>query len=243
MRILNFIVIIVLTVIVSACNANGTTNKELKSEVDSVSYAVGLNMATQMRASFTEVNEELFIQGFKNGLDSANIKIELKEANGVIRAYMMKKQMADRERQQKEALAKAEIEFAEVKKAGEDFLAENKSKEGVQTTESGLQYLVLKEGNGEKPVANSRVKVHYHGTLLDGTVFDSSVEKGTPYETAVNGVIRGWIEGLQLMPVGAKYRFFVPQELAYGAFPRQGGKIRPFDALIFDVELLEIVKK
>ena len=243
MKLMKFFLAVMAIVAFSSCNTGGVTNKELKSEVDSVSYAIGLNMATQMRTSFSEVDEELFIQGFQNGLDSTNLKMEANKANSIIRSYMMKKQMAEREKQQKEALEKAEKEFADVKKAGEDFLAENKTKEGVQTTESGLQYIVLEEGTGEKPAATDRVKVHYHGTLTDGTVFDSSVDRGKPSQFGVNGVIKGWTEGLQLMPVGAKYRFFIPQELGYGAFPRQGGKIRPFDALIFDVELLEILTK
>jgi len=122
-------------------------------------------------------------------------------------------------------------------------LEDNKSKAGVKTTESGLQYIVVKEGKGEKPLATSKVKVHYHGTLIDGTVFDSSIEKNKPAEFGVNRVIKGWTEGLQLMTVGSKYKFMIPQELAYGAFPRKGGKIKPFATLIFDVELLEIVKK
>ena len=124
---------------------------------------------------------------------------------------------------------------------GEKFLEENKSKDGVKVTESGLQYIVLKEGTGEKPTAESTVKVHYHGTLTDGTVFDSSVDRGEPTEFGVGQVIRGWTEGLQLMPVGSKYKFFVPQDLGYGA--RQAGeKIKPYSTLIFEVELLEIVK-
>ena len=122
------------------------------------------------------------------------------------------------------------------------FLEVNRSKEGVQTTDSGLQYIVLKEGSGDKPKAISKVKVHYHGTSLDGTVFDSSVDKGVPSEFFVNQVIKGWTEGLQLMSVGSKYKFFIPQELAYGAFPHQGSPIKPFSALIFEVELLEIIK-
>ncbi|TYA90820.1 FKBP-type peptidyl-prolyl cis-trans isomerase, partial [Seonamhaeicola marinus] len=114
-------------------------------------------------------------------------------------------------------------------------------KEGVQTTESGLQYIVLEEGNGEKPTASDRVKVHYHGTLFDGTVFDSSVDRGEPTTFGVGQVIKGWTEGLQLMSVGSKYKFFIPQELAYG-HQQRGQHIKPFTPLVFEVELLEIVK-
>ena len=128
----------------------------------------------------------------------------------------------------------------EKNKAGNvKFLEENKSKEGVKVTASGLQYIVLKEGTGAKPTAESQVKVHYHGTLIDGTVFDSSVDRGEPAEFGVNQVIPGWTEGLQLMSVGSKYKFFIPQELGYGA--RQAGeKIKPYSTLIFEVELLEV---
>jgi FKBP-type peptidyl-prolyl cis-trans isomerase len=121
-------------------------------------------------------------------------------------------------------------------------MEENKSVSGVKITESGLQYIVMKEGSGEKPTATSKVSVHYHGTLTDGTVFDSSVDRGTPAEFGVSQVIKGWTEGLQLMNVGSKYKFFIPQELAYGATPRQGGAIKPFMPLVFEVELLGIVK-
>ncbi|MDF1518127.1 MAG: FKBP-type peptidyl-prolyl cis-trans isomerase, partial [Lutibacter sp.] len=117
-----------------------------------------------------------------------------------------------------------------------------KTANGVQVTASGLQYIILKEGKGDKPFETSTVKVHYHGTLIDGTVFDSSVDRKEPATFAVNRVIKGWTEGLQLMNVGSKFKFFIPQELAYGAFPREGGPIKPFAALIFEVELLEIKK-
>ena len=124
--------------------------------------------------------------------------------------------------------------------AGKKFLEENKLKEGVITTESGLQYEVIKMGKGAKPTATDKVKVHYHGTLTDGTVFDSSVDRGEPITFALNQVIPGWTEGVQLMPVGSKFRFYIPQELGYGA--RQAGSIPPYSTLIFEVELLGIEK-
>ncbi|MCR9173076.1 MAG: FKBP-type peptidyl-prolyl cis-trans isomerase [bacterium] len=126
------------------------------------------------------------------------------------------------------------------KEAGEKFLAENAKKPGVKVTESGLQYEVLKAGSGPKPSATSRVTVHYHGTTIDGAVFDSSVDRGEPATFGVNQVIKGWTEALQLMPKGAKYKLYIPQELAYGATPQPGGPIEPYEALIFEVELLEI---
>jgi len=124
--------------------------------------------------------------------------------------------------------------------AGENFLAENKLKEGVMTTATGLQYEVLKKGSGPMPTTMNSVKVHYHGTTMDGNVFDSSVDRGEPISFQVTGVIPGWTEALQLMPQGSKYRLYIPQELAYGAYPQPGGPIQPFSMLIFDVELLEI---
>lgn len=135
--------------------------------------------------------------------------------------------------------ARSEASYGDNKKAGEDFLAENAKREGVVTTESGLQYEVITMGKGAMPTAESQVKVHYHGTLIDGTVFDSSVDRGTPAEFGVNQVIRGWVEGLQLMPVGSKFKFFIPQDLAYGQ--QDQGTIKPFSTLVFEVELLEIL--
>ncbi|MBQ7698232.1 MAG: FKBP-type peptidyl-prolyl cis-trans isomerase [Paludibacteraceae bacterium] len=132
------------------------------------------------------------------------------------------------------------VKYGDTKGEGERFLEANRLKEGVQVTESGLQYEVLTMGKGPQPQATDKVKVHYHGTLIDGTVFDSSVERGEPAEFGLNQVIKGWTEGLQLMPVGSKFRFYIPQELGYGE--RATGKIPPYSTLIFDVELLDIVK-
>lgn len=240
MKVVKSIFIVVCMLLLVSCNKKYDTNKPLKTEIDSVSYAIGLDMGIKSRTSFAEVNEDLFIQGYLNGMDSVNFKLEQKNLNRVIGDYFRKKRMAEDKKRKEEIIKKAEKEFGHFKEEGEKFLAENKTKEGVITTDSGLQYIVLKEGAGKKPVRTDRVVVHYHGTLLDGTVFDSSVDKGKPYETGVGQVIQGWIEGLQLMNVGSKYKFFVPQELAYGATPHQGGAIKPFMALTFEVELLEI---
>lgn len=242
MKTTKFLSLVTVALLLVSCNKNGVTNLPLETETDSVSYAIGLSNGYQVRAGFEEANIDLFIQGLRNGVDSTNILIEQDKINSVIQSYFQKRQQEEMKKQQEEAAKKAEEQYGENKAAGEKFLAENISKEGVETTESGLQYIVLKEGNGEKPEATSRVKVHYHGTLTDGTVFDSSVDRGEPSQFGVNQVIPGWTEGLQLMPVGSKYKFFIPQELAYGATPRPGGAIKPFSALIFEVELLEIVK-
>jgi len=243
MKIFKVLFTAVLVVSLSSCNSQGVTKKSLDNDIDSVSYALGLDMGVKVKTNFKEIEKDLFIQGFQNGLDSINLKLDPKTINQVLSTFFQKKQQQDQLKAKEEAEKKAEADFAEVKKEGETFLAENKTKENVVVTESGLQYIVLKEGTGDKPAVNSRVEVHYHGTLIDGTVFDSSVDKGQTYKTFVNQVIKGWTEGLQLMNKGAKFKLFVPQELAYGAFPHQGGKVRPFDMLIFEVELIDIIKQ
>ena len=205
--------------------------KSLETELDSVSYAVGLSMSSQLKNGFEDVNEEILIQAIRNGLDSTNLLLDSKDIQKTIQTYFQKKQ----EENKKKELAKFEV----YKKEGIAFLEANKTKEGVKTTKSGLQYIVLKEGKGKKAKTTDRVKVHYHGTTVDGTVFDSSVDRGNPSEFGVTQVIKGWTEGLKLMKVGSKYKFFIPQELAYGANPRPG-IIKPYMALIFEVELLEI---
>jgi len=221
-----------MVILLVSCNRNGAEQKPIKTELDSVSYAIGMDVARNVKASFDDFDNDLFIQGFTNVLDSTDILIDATIAQQVVRTYFQKKQ--------KEDAAKSQEDAVKNKEEGEKFLVENKSKEGVKTTESGLQYIVLKEGTGEKPTTSSKVKVHYHGTLINGTVFDSSVDKGEPAEFGVTQVIKGWTEGLQLMNVGAKYKFFVPSDLAYGANPRPGGVIKPNSTLIFDVELLEV---
>jgi len=242
MKVIKFLAVIIIVIILSSCNNKGVTKKELKNDVDTVSYVIGLDMAFKLKQNFAEVDEDLFLQGFMNGIDSTDILIENNKIEGIIRDFFQKKQLGQQEKQKAEAIKKLEEEFADVKSEGVEFLGVNRSKENVQTTESGLQYIVLKEGSGDKPTADSKVKVHYHGTSIDGTVFDSSVDRGKPSEFFANQVIKGWTEGLQLMKVGSKFKFFVPQELAYGAFPRQGGPIKPFETLIFEVELLDIIE-
>jgi len=211
-----------------SCNKQ-VESSSLKTEMDSVSYALGLDMAIKIKKNLDSADVHLFQQGFRNGMNSKDLLIpeDVQSVNAVLNPFFQKMQA---------------IKFAATKKAGVDFLEANKKKAGVQTTASGLQYEILKQGKGEKPVGPyTRVKVHYHGTNLDGKVFDSSVDKGVPATFGLNQVIKGWTEGLQLMNVGSKYKFFIPQELAYGAQDR-GEFIKPFSTLIFEVELLEIVK-
>ena len=232
MKIMKFLSLVTMVLLVVSCNKNGVTKKPLKTELDSVSYAIGMDVARNVKSSFDDFDHDLFIQGFINASDSTDILIEQADAQKVVQAYFKKKQ--------EQQAVESQIEGEKNREEGVAFLEENKTKDGVQTTESGLQYIILKEGTGEKPTTASKVKVHYHGTLLDGTVFDSSVDRGEPAEFGVTQVIKGWTEGLQLMPQGVKYKFFIPQELAYGAKPRPGGAIKPYATLIFDVELIEI---
>ena len=242
MKVIKFLFLSAIVISLASCNNQTSTLKSLDSEIDSVSYALGLDMGLKIKMNFDDINQNAYVQGMKNGIDSTNMLLDSKDLNTVINSYFQKKQQEKMKEQQEAAAKKAATDFAEAKAAGEKFLEENKTKEGVITTDSGLQYIVMNEGSGEKPVAASKVKVHYHGTLVDGTIFDSSVDRGTPSEFFANQVIKGWTEGLQLMSVGSKYKFFVPQELGYGATPRAGGKIKPFDVLVFEVELLKIVQ-
>jgi FKBP-type peptidyl-prolyl cis-trans isomerase FklB len=173
------------------------------------------------------INQEIFLSAFIAAVNGEEILMDLQTAS----AYFM----SEVERIRTANIAKA---YADNKVAGENFLEANKAVAGVQVTESGLQYKVEKMGKGKKPSATDRVKVHYHGTLIDGTVFDSSVERGEPIVFGLNQVIPGWTEGVQLMPVGSKFTFYIPQQLAYG--DRETGTIKPYSALIFEVELLGI---
>lgn len=207
---------------------------ELKNQLDSVSYSVGLNMGASIKQEFSEADFKALIKGIEAAFKDTNYLISQEQTPEIIRPYFQKKQEA--------AQAEELKEFESIKEEGVKFLEENKKNPDVKVTPSGLQYIVMKEGDGKQPTATSKVKVHYHGTLINGTVFDSSVERGQPIEFGLNQVIKGWTEGVQLMKVGAKYKFFIPQELAYGASPRPGGPIKPYMPLVFEVELLEIVE-
>lgn len=196
--------------------------------MDKLSYAWGLAMGRQLIGmGVKDINFEDFANAVKDSFEGKEPQMPIDEAQKVLNEYMTDLQ--------KKAEAKA-------REAGEKFLAENKMKEGVKVTPSGLQYVVVKEGEGAMPTAEDEVTVHYTGKLLDGTVFDSSVNRGEPATFPLNRVIPGWTEGVQLMKEGAKYTFFIPSDLAYGA---QGvpNAIPPHSTLIFDVELIKVVKK
>lgn len=175
------------------------------------------------------MNYDLLRQGLINGISKSDGMMNADAARDYFNHTMEAMQAK-----------KMEASYGPNKSNGEAFLAENAKKEGVVTTASGLQYEVIVAGKGAVPAATDKVRVHYHGTLIDGTVFDSSVQRGEPAEFGVNQVIKGWVEGLQLMPVGSKYKFYIPQDLAYGA--QAQGNITPFSTLIFEVELIAIVK-
>lgn len=200
----------------------------LKTSIDSVSYAIGQDIGNSLKSQgLSNLNPTLLIKAIQDVVKNQPLLLSKEQCDMSIRDFLQK--------------AAAE-KIAKNKAAGEQFLAANKTKQGVVTLPSGLQYQVIKEGTGPKPALTDKVKTHYHGTLIDGTVFDSSVDRGQPISFAVNGVIPGWTEALQLMPVGSKWKLFIPSELAYG--DRQAGpKIGPGSTLIFEVELLEIVKE
>lgn len=197
-----------------------------------ISAAMGTFSADNVKNGFADMpcgfNKDMFYYGFEASLKGTKAALDPTKASSIIDAYS------------EEVRAAQMTAEAEVKDNNEEYLANNKTKEGMITTESGLQYRVIRQGSGAKPTAESTVKVHYTGTLTDGTKFDSSYDRGTPAEFPVNGVIRGWQEGLQLMPVGSKYEFVIPPELGYGS--RDLGSIPPNSILLFEVELLGIVK-
>ena len=194
-------------------------------KMDSLSYSLGVLVAQNLKKQgFDELDTSSFMMAVNDVLLGKTLQVDIQKANGIIQQYMSEQQAA---------------QFAKVKDAGEAFLTENAKRPEVNTTASGLQYEVLQQGDGPKPRPQDRVKVHYHGTLIDGTVFDSSVNRGQPATFGVTQVIQGWVEGLQLMSTGSKFKFYIPYNLAYG---ERGSppKIQPYAALVFEVELLEI---
>jgi FKBP-type peptidyl-prolyl cis-trans isomerase len=200
----------------------------LKNQIDSVSYLMGVNIGNSLGKEMSEANFELIIQGFRDAVAKGRLVCQ-DSTDMVLSMYFQEKAM----KKQAEEDKKSEV----YKVAGDKFLADNGKKQGVFTTASGLQYQVMKEGDGVHPSAESTVKVHYHGTTIEGIVFDSSVERGEPIEFPLNQVIPGWTEGVQLMSKGAKYKFFIPQELAYGS-SSPTPVIAPYSCLVFEVELL-----
>jgi FKBP-type peptidyl-prolyl cis-trans isomerase FklB len=193
---------------------------------EKVSYAVGMSIAESLKSQqLDKLDLNLLKDGIHDVFTEKEFKVNPGEANDLIKNYLDE--------------ANTTV-YGENKQKGIDFLNENKKRSEVQTTTSGLQYEVITDSDGASPKNTDTVSVHYHGTLIDGTIFDSSVDRGTPASFGVHQVIPGWTEALQLMTVGSKYRLYIPQEIAYGANPHPGGPIEPFSALIFDVDLLSI---
>ncbi|SHE73755.1 FKBP-type peptidyl-prolyl cis-trans isomerase FklB [Mariniphaga anaerophila] len=202
------------------------TEKKLTGELERFSYALGMSVASNLiKSGVKTINPEAFVKAINDTFVGEMPLLMPDEANGILESFL---ENASQEE------AKNNLE------SGLEFLKENRSKEGVTELPSGLQYRVINEGDGELPSLTDQVKCHYHGTLIDGTVFDSSVDRGQPAVFPVNGVIQGWVEALQLMPVGSKWQLYVPSELGYGQ-QGAGGVIGPNATLVFDVELLEIV--
>ena len=201
--------------------------------MDKLSYGLGLGIGQQLAQMNIEgLNIDDFAEAIRDVLAGAELKVGHREAQQIVQEYFQK--------QEKKLNAEREENGQKAKVEGEKFLAENAKKEGVKVTKSGLQYTVLREGTGRQPKATDSVRCHYEGFLIDGTVFDSSVQRGEPATFGLQQVIAGWTEGLQLMKEGAKYRFFIPYLLAYGP-SGAGNSIPPYAALIFDVELLAVV--
>jgi FKBP-type peptidyl-prolyl cis-trans isomerase FklB len=207
----------------------------LKTQKDKASYAIGLNIGKSMHKDSVDIDPSILLRGLKDGLAGSKPLLTDDEA----RAAMVTLQAEMRKKQEEKML----VQGATNKKEGEAFLADNKTKEGIVTLPSGLQYKILKEGTGPKPVATDTVVCNYKGTLLDNTEFDSSYKRGQPATFPVSGVIKGWTEALQLMPVGSKWQLFIPSELAYGARGGPGGSIGPNATLIFEVELMSVQPK
>lgn len=212
----------------ASCTQERNKNVTLTNELDSVSYSLGASFGSNLeRNGLTDLNEQVLLAALYASLDKDSLVIEPQKGNGIINNYIKSLQ----EKIGAENLAK-----------GKKFLEENKSKEGIVVTASGLQYRIINEGEGAKPLATDKVSVNYKGTTIDGTVFDSSYKRNKPATFAANRVIKGWTEALQLMPVGSKWELFIPSNLAYG--PRSmGAEIKANETLIFEVELLDIIKE
>ena len=221
-----YIKIALLVSVISSCqNLNQQKfNFDEANELEKVSYSIGINVATSIKSEgLDSINSFYISKGFQDVFENKDLAINIEESNKIIGEYFNKKQDAKNQR----LAIDSKI-----------FLEQNKQKDGVMTTESGLQYLILSEGRGNNPTLNDNVTVHYHGTLIDGTIFDSSVDRKQPATFPLNGVIPGWQEALQMMSVGSKWKIFIPSELAYGE--SGAGAIGPNSTLIFEVELLSI---
>jgi len=233
MKQFSYLVLAITLLSFAACNNGGSSSisggdAELNNELDSVSYSIGVAIAQNMkRDGLDDINIQSLSAGIAQVLNDDSLSIDAKDGQAKLQAYFQKIRLQKLQKNKEE---------------GEKFLEENKTKDGIVVLESGLQYKVITKGEGPMPNDSSTVKVHYTGTLIDGTKFDSSQDRGQPLETKVKGrIIKGWTEILKVMPVGSKYMVYIPTELGYGTQVRPGGVIEANMALIFEMELLEIV--
>ncbi len=227
MRVINLIIVVLILVSTQSFSQKKNKPMKLKTELDSVSYALGVDIYNNLKqGGLADINIEAFTKAMADAQKGSESQIDANTSKQIIQSYFAKAK---------------EKQNAPLIEEGKKFLEENGKRKGVITTKSGLQYEVIKEGNGVHPTLNDKVKVHYHGTLIDGTVFDSSVERGEPITFGVTQVIKGWTEALQLMSPGAKYKLYIPYNLAYGE-RGAGGSIKPYATLIFEVELIDIEK-
>lgn len=226
------IILIIIALAFSCSSKSQVPNVKLETFEDSVAYAIGMNLGQNFKRDSIMLDTDIIAAGIHDMLYSDTTKLNETQLQEIFQAF-------NQQLQAKQA-QKSNMKLMQNKAAGEKFLAENAKKEGVVTTASGLQYKVIKEGTGPKPGPTTKVKVHYTGKILDGTVFDSSVERGTPAEFGLNQVIKGWTEGLQLMSPGAEYILYIPSDLAYGDQQRNE-LITPGSTLIFEVQLIDIL--
>ena len=230
MKILQLSVLVILTLSLTGCDSNNVSKEEyapnLSNKLDTISYLYGYVQGKNLtQQGLEDIEYSVFLGAMNEAIAGEETKVDMIEGGKIVRDFITEQ----REKMGEENLS-----------AAEDFLAKNKDKEGVKTTASGLQYEILQEGEGDSPLINDRVSVHYEGKLLNGEVFDSSLKKGVPASFAVNRVVRGWTEALQLMKVGSKYKLYVPPSLGYGE--RGSQTIGPNELLIFEVELLGVEK-
>lgn len=236
----NNIIIVFASFIILSCSAqNGNVGSKTDVKLENMtteqkaSYSYGVLIADNLKkGGIDNLDADVIAQAIRDVMEDNKLALDFNAAQQEWQTFATAAQAKLKE---KEA-----AKFLVNKEKGAEFLAENGKKEGVVTLDNGMQYKVLKEGNGPKPTLSDQVEVHYHGTLTDGSVFDSSVERGTPATFGLTQVIKGWTEILQLMPVGSKWTVYIPEDLAYGANPRPGGPIEPYMTLIFDIELISI---
>lgn len=228
-------VLVLVTLVLVSCSKSAVKSTKVVTKVDSLSYALGINIYSSLKMDSVKVNPMVIAKALMDG-ESGKPMMDDNIARGFIMAFMNEREIVKKQQMEEQNKVLYKNAIAQ----GDSFLQKNKERSGVTVTASGLQYEVVKMGTGSKPTETSTVKVHYTGTFIDGSPFDSSIGK-EPAQFQCNGVIKGWTEALQLMPEGSKFRFYIPESLAYGA-EGAGDVIKPYSTLIFDVELLEVVK-